>query len=169
MSSFRAVALIACIALFMSIVAVGDVVAGVKVKIRIVKHNTKWHPIDVPGEEGKVVGSLEEKGVSTNMGGKVIWEGWAYTAVGLWEANSKTGVGSGYGYSESTDRDGDKIYQRWEGKKAQGDPRSGGTTTITRGIGKWEGIQGQGTWVDTAVAPGQSYTDIEWEIELPPR
>lgn len=144
MPSFRAVALIACTALFMSVIAIGDVVAGKKVKVRIVKHHTKWHPIDVPGEEGKVVGSLEEKGVSTNMGGKAIWEGWADTAVGLWEANSKTGVGSRYGYSESTDRDGDKIYRRWEGKKAQGDPQSGGTKTIAKGTGRWEGIRDRG-------------------------
>jgi hypothetical protein len=116
-----------------------------------------------------VVGSLEEKAVSTDRGGKAIWEGWADTAVRLWEANSKTGVGSGYGYSESTDRDGDKIYRRWEGKKAQGDSQSGGTTTIAKGTGKWEGIQGQGTWVTTAVAYGQSYIDIEWDIELPSR
>ena len=114
-----------------------------------------------------MVGSFEEQEVSTNMEGKAIWEGWADTVVGLWEANSKTGVGSGYGYSESTDRDGDKIYRRWEGKKAQGDPQSGGATIITKGTGKWEGIQGRGTWVGTAVPPGQSYNDIEWDIELP--
>ena len=36
-----------------------------------------------------MVGSLKEKEVSTNMGGKVIWEGWADTQVGLWKANPK--------------------------------------------------------------------------------
>jgi len=169
MRVFRVIALIGFIAFFVGFVAPDHAVAGEKFKVRIVKHNTKWHPIAVPCEGGKVVGSFEEKGVSTNMGGKAIWEGWADTAVGLWEANSKTGVGLGYGYSESTDRDGDKIYPRWEGKKAQGDSRSGGTTTIAKGTGKWEGIQGQGARVTTAVAPGQSYNDIEWDIGLPPR
>ena len=132
-------------AFFVGFVAPDHAVAGEKFKVRIVKHNTKWHPIAVPGEEGKVVSSCEDKGVSTNMEGKAIWEGWADAAVGLWEANSRTGVGLGYGYSESTDRDGGKIYRRREGKRDQGEPQSRGTTTITRGTGKWEGIQGQGT------------------------
>ena len=132
MRVFKVVALIGFIAFFVGFVASDHAVAGEKFKVRIVKHNTKWHRIDVPGEGGKVVGSFEEKGVSTNMGGKAIWEEWADTAVGLWETNSKTGVGLGYRYSESTDRDGDKIYRRWEGKKAQGDPQPEGTTTIAK-------------------------------------
>jgi len=70
MRVFRVIALIGFIAFFVGFVAPDHAVAGEKFKVRIVKHNTKWHPIAVPCEGGKVVGSFEEKGVSTNMGGK---------------------------------------------------------------------------------------------------
>jgi len=169
MSPFRVIALVGLVALFLGVVAAGDVVAGERHKTRGVKPMVKWLPIEVPGEEGMVLGSFEQKGIETNMGGKSLFDGWLHHVVGLWEENEKTSVGSGYGYAVLTDRDGDKICARWEGKKVRGDPRARGTGTILKGTGKWEGIQGKTTWVTTFVAPGQSYTDQEWDIELPPR
>lgn len=50
-----------------------------------------------------------------------------------------------------------------------GKGRAEGTYTITKGTGKLDGIRRMGTWVSTAVAQGQNYTDEEWEMELPGR
>ncbi|MGD0626544.1 MAG: hypothetical protein ABSB32_17755, partial [Thermodesulfobacteriota bacterium] len=81
----------------------------------------------------------------------------------------KMDIGAGYGYWGGTDRDGDKVYARWEAKKVKGDPHSRGTLTIIKGTGKWEGIQGRHTFVGTVVAPGEQYADQDWDIELPRR
>jgi hypothetical protein len=169
MGRFKVIGLMMLIGIFLVVVGMNDALAGEKVKVRVVKHDVKSQAIDVPGIEGQVLVSYEDKGISTNMGGKPIWEGWLDTTVGLWESNSKAGVGSGYGYAESTDQDGDKILRRWEGKKAAGDPHPRGTTTVIKGTGKWEGIKGTGTWVTTPVATTQSYVDVDFDIELPSR
>ena len=167
MSKSKIVGMRALIAFAMGIFLVGDVVAGERHKIRTVKHNVKWNPINVPDEQGHVIGSYEDKGISTNLEGKAFRGGWLDETQGVWESNPKMDIGSGYGYVVGTDRDGDKIYIRWEGKKDKGDPHSRGTGTIIKGTGKWEGIQGRGTFVSTTVAPGEGYTDSEWDIELP--
>lgn len=165
----RVVVIFALMALFVGSIAFGDAVAGERHKTRGVKPTVKWLPIEIPGEEGMVLASFEQKGIETNLGGKSLFDGWLHHVVGLWEANEKTGVGSGYGYAVLTDRDGDKVYARWEGKRIEGDAHSRGTGTILKGTGKWTGIHGETTWVSTYVAPGQSFTDQEWDIELPRR
>ena len=169
MFRLKVIAILALIALFVGSIALGDAAAGEKHRTRAVKHLTKWQPVEIPGEEGRVLASFEQKGIDTNLGGKSLFDGWLYHVVGLWEVNEKAHVGSGYGYILSTDPDGDKVYMQWEGKRAQGDLHSRGTGTIVKGMGKWEGIQGKCTWVTTNPAPGQEYVDVDWDIELPRR
>jgi hypothetical protein len=169
MSKSKIVGMMVLIAFAMGIFLVGDAVAGEKHQFRAVMHGVKWNPVNVPDEEGHVIGSFESQGISTNLGGKAFWHGWLYHVVGLTDVNSKMGVASSYGYSVATDPDGDKIYTKWEGKKVKGDPRGRGTSTIIKGTGKWEGTQGRATYVTTDVAPGESYTDGEWDIEIPRR
>ncbi len=169
MSKSKIVGIMALVVFAIGIVLVGVAVAGEKHQCRIVKHTVKLNPVNVPGEEGHVIGSVEEQGIYTNLGGKALLHGWLYQSAYWWEANSKMDTGSGYGYSVATDPDGDKIYTRWEGKKVKGDPHSRGTSTVTKGTGKWEGTQGKGTFVGSGVAPGESYTDVDWEIEIPRR
>jgi hypothetical protein len=169
MSKSKIVGIVALIVFAMGILLVGYAVAGEKHQFRIVKHAVKLNPVNLPGEEGHVIFSTEDQGITTNLGGKAFWHGWLYRSAYWWEANSETDVGSGYGYTVTTDPDGDKIYTRWEGKKDKGDSHSRGTTTIIKGTGKWEGTQGRGTWVGTTVALGETYTDGEWDIELPRR
>jgi len=167
MSRFRTFAFIAVITLAFGVAAISDAVAGERHETRVVKHSAKWQPVEVPGEEGKVLASFEQKGIETNLGGKPLFDGWLWHVVGLLEVNEKTHVGSGYGYTLSTDRGGDKVYMQWEGKRVQGDLHWRGTGTIVKGTGKWEGIQGKCTWIETNPAPGQMYDDVDWDIELP--
>jgi hypothetical protein len=169
MSPFRLIALVGLVALFLGAVAVDDAVAGERHKTRGAKHVVKWQPIEVPAMEGEVLASFEEKAIEFNLGGKSFFEGWLHQTVGLVGVNQKTGVGSSHGYCVYTDRDGDKVCARFEGEKVQGDPHWRGTGIIVKGSGKWEGIEGKCTWVSTSVAPGQSYADYEWDIELPRR
>ena len=38
---------------------------------------------------------------------------------------------------------------------------------MLKGTGKYDGIEGKGTWRAVFVGPGEWYTDEEWDIELP--
>jgi hypothetical protein len=169
MSKSKIVAMVALIAFAMGIFLVDDALAGERHKTRSVTHNVKWNPINVPDEQGHVIASLENKGIVTNLEGKAFCDGWLVEFQALWESNPKMDIGAGYGYWGGTDRDGDKVYARWEAKKVKGDPHSRGTLTIIKGTGKWEGIQGRHTFVGTVVAPGEQYADQDWDIELPRR
>jgi hypothetical protein len=79
--------------------------------------------------------------------------------------NLETGIGLCHGYNVWTDKDGDKIYESWEGRNDGKGWK--GTNTFLKGTGKYEGIKGKATWVWYAAAPFQSYSDWEGEVELP--
>jgi hypothetical protein len=170
MSKSKIMGIMALIAFTMGIVLVGDVVAGEKFKGRTVWYTTKWEQIGVPGEEKHLMALEDAKGISSNTEGKAFGEGTAERLVGSVEIDLKTETGSNYGYQESTDRDGDKIYYRVEGSRLKGKfwaSRWEGKMTILRGTGKHEGIKGEGTWSSYIIAPMQRYTDWEIEVELP--
>jgi hypothetical protein len=167
MSKSKIVGMMALIAFVMGILLVGDALAGEYVKARTVTHNTKFQPIDVGDADGHVVVVLEDKGVSTNLEGKWFADGWSYRDTGLSDINLKTGLGSGHGYGDYTDRDGNKWYFTWEGKGVKGEKFVwGGTWKVVKGTGKFEGIQGKGTWKQYLVGD-QAYHDWEGEMELP--
>jgi len=104
------------------------------------------------------------------MEGKTFGDGWVVWYVSPIDINVKTGLGSGYGYGEMTDRDGDKIYWRDEAKRLKGKIWASyweAEITILKGTGKYEGIKGKGTASAYPIAPKQFYADAEWEVELP--
>jgi hypothetical protein len=90
--------------------------------------------------------------------------------MGFYDINLKTGLGSGHGYGEQTDRDGNKWYFTWEGKLGKGGKFGTGywegTWKALKGTGKFEGIQGKGTFQGNPVGD-QIYNPWEGEIELP--
>jgi len=166
MGKSKIIALIAVVGFAFAITTVGNAVAGERLKLRTIKYTVKWEQLNVGDEEGHVIGVHEAKGIVSNMEGRSFGDGWALRYVALLDINPKTGVTSGNGYEEMTDKDGDKIYKTWEGK-AVAENRWEGEYTILKGTGKFEGIKGKGTFTAYVVAPNQFYTDEEWEVELP--
>jgi hypothetical protein len=170
MSKSKIVAMMALIVFAMAILLVGNAVAGEKFRGRTISYATKWEQVGVPGDEKHLMAVAESKGISSNKEGKAFGEGTVDRAVGVYDIDLKAETGSNHGYTESTDRDGDKIYYRWEGTRIKGKlwgSQWEGKYTILRGTGKYEGIQGKGTWTYHNPAPMQTVTDWEMEVELP--
>ena len=166
MSKSKIVAMMALIAFAVGILLVGNVVAGEKFKGRTVLYGTKWEQINVGDEDGHVVAVYESRGITTNLDGKRFLDGCILRETGLLDMNLKTGLASGHGYGDWTDRDGSKNYYTWEGKRVAGKPFEA-VWTIVKGTGKFEGIKAEGTASGYFVAPGQQYNDWEVEVELP--
>ena len=120
MSKSKIVGMTVLIAFAMGILLVGDVVAGEKVKGRNVWYGTKWEQINVPGEEKHLMGVSESKAIATTLEGKAFNDGLLWESVGLYDVDLKAETGSAHGYTVGTDRDGDKIYCRWEGRPKKG-------------------------------------------------
>ena len=159
------VAFFAFIALVLGVVAVGDAVAGEKVKGRLVGYTVKWEQVQVGDEEGHVIAVIEDKGISSILMGRKLPDGALFRNSTLLDANLKTWLGSHVSYAEWTDRDGDKYYSKSNGKLMGGGTWEG-EWAFVKGTGKFEGIQGKGTWVGFTVGPMQWYLDWEGEMEL---
>jgi len=169
MSKSKNVGIMALIAFAVSMVLVGDAVAGEKHRLSVAFYTVKLEEMKVPGEEGHVIALWEGKGIVRNKDGKRFGEGLIIHCVGNLDMNMKTGIGSGHFYQDFTDRDGNKFYAESEGKMKKGEmgPYMEGPLTITRGTGKYEGIRGEVTWKNYQVGGGQSYADWDVEVELP--
>jgi hypothetical protein len=169
--SSKVITAFALIAFAFGVALTGDVVAGEKSKGRTVNYYTKWEKVDVGDEEGHLVAVYEARGIGITLeGNNPLGDGLPSRGCGIIDINLKTGVGSGSGYEEVTDNEGDKYYSRWEGKRIKGELWASyweGESIIYKGTGKYEGIKGKITWVSYPVAPMQSYTDWEMEVELP--
>jgi hypothetical protein len=154
------------VAIALCLTMVGSAAAGQKQRGRNTFYTTKWHQFEVGDSEGHVVALYESIGIHTNVTGKSFGDGWPIRLVGFSEFNTKTGTGHCFGYDEFTDNEGDKVFQRWEGKLGA-DGKWAGTVTFIGGTGKWTGIKGKGTWKYHALPPSQGYGDNEWDIEFP--
>ncbi|MDH7499803.1 MAG: hypothetical protein QHH30_05395 [candidate division NC10 bacterium] len=97
-------------------VAVGDAVAGEKVKGRTVFYQVNWHQIEVGDQEGHGYALYESKGIETDVRGKPYFDGCVVRKVGSLDINLKSGTGYGHGFDVITDKDHDKAFDTWEGK-----------------------------------------------------
>ncbi len=170
MSKSKIVGMMALITFVMGMLLVGDAAAGEKFKGRTVMYSTKWEQIGVPGEEKHLMALADSKGISSNTEGKAFGEGTVERSVAVLDIDLKAETGFYHGYQESTDRDGNKIYYRFEGRRLKGKLWASvweGKMTILRGTGKYEGIKGEGPFSMYPTAPMQSYTDWELDVELP--
>ena len=145
--------------------AISTGMAGEKHKGRTVYHSTKWSQTEIGDEEGHIIAHNESKGIHTNFDGKWFRNGWLISEFGLADVNFKTGFGSAHGYSVDTDKDGNKLYMKWECKVEEGVWKC--KQTLIKGTGKFEGIQGKGPASCYILSPDQWYVDWELEVELP--
>ena len=150
----------------------GDAVAAEKVKLRTVLYGVKWETIELSDHEGHLIGVVEGKGIQSVIAGKLLCDGCTVRYGAVIDVETKIGTGACHGYGEVTDKDGDKYYYARRGKMLRMEAQASrsdweGEVTIVRGTGKYEGIQGKGTWAAHVVAPQQWYYDEEIEVELP--
>jgi len=168
MSRYKITALMASFTFAFGVALVGDALAE-NVKCRNVQDTVKWEQINVGDEEGHLIAVGEEKGLVTNLERKPLFDGSSWHLTSLYDINVKTGVGSGQGYGETADKDGDKWYFTWEGKMLKGGRFGtgywGGTWTSVKGTGKFEGIQGNGTFEGYGIG-GYVLNDWEGDLEL---
>ncbi len=167
MFRIKLLAFISLITFALGIALVGDALAGEKVKFRTGLYGTKWEQVAVGDKEGHIIGIYESKGLGTNLEGKKFLDGWLLRESGLMDIDGKAGTWSAQGYADFTDENGDMIYVAWEGKKMKQDQPGTGTVRLLKGTGKWQGIQGKGTWVAVSSRENRSYSNVEWDVELP--
>jgi hypothetical protein len=67
MFRFKLVALMALVSFVLGLAAVGDALAGEKLKTRLVHYSTKWQQIEIGDRNGHIFGLSEGKGICTNM------------------------------------------------------------------------------------------------------
>ncbi len=134
---------------------------------REVFYATTYHTLQVPDVEGHTNHLVEAKSInySEKFG----------PSVGYLTQMSDVikGTGTAQGYVHYTFPDGSTITAKWKGELTGGGPaisgaaRAKGTWSYIKGTGKYEGIQGQGTWKSYVLAKGQWYSEREGGYTLP--
>jgi hypothetical protein len=162
MSKSKIIGMMALIAFAMGIFLVGDALAGERGKVvaREVYYATTIHTLKVPDVEGHAILMIEAKGIGFN-------EKWgAYLIYLTSTLDLIKREGTRVGYNQYTFPDGSTMIEKWEGKGgALGEAE--GTWAYTKGTGRLEGIQAEGTWKSHNMGPGQWYSDGEGEYTLP--
>jgi len=148
---------------------VGQAVAGESGKVveREVYYVTTVHRLNVPDVEGHINSLTEAKSINFNekFGPSLGYR----TQLGDWIK----GTGTVQGYTQITYPDGSTITSKWMGevKSAGLGPTGGseakGTWSYIKGTGKYEGIQGKGTFESYVLGPGQWYSEVRGEYTLP--
>jgi hypothetical protein len=161
MSKSKIVGIIALIAFATGILLVGDALAAERGKFvaRWVVYTTAVHTLKVPDAEGHTILLSEAKGIA-------FTEKWgACLAYQTGTLDLLKGEGTGQGYAHYTFPDGSTFTNKWEGKS--GGSIWEGTWTCIKGTGKFEGIQGAGTFKSHGMGPDRTYSDVEGEYTLP--
>ena len=163
MCKSKIIAMMALIFFAMGILLVGDVVAGERGKFgaRWVVYGTTFHTLKVPDVEDHAILAYEAKGI-------IFTEKWgAGLGYETGTLDLLKGEGTCQGYTQYTFPDGSTYTIKWEcNNKGKGSIWEG-TWTYIKGTGKFEGIQGGGTWKSYDMGPGQWYSDGEGEYTLP--
>jgi hypothetical protein len=163
MSKSKIVAMMVLIVFAMGIFLVGDAVAGERGKVanREVFFLTTFQSLkgpDIAGHtlhlvDAKAIGFTQKWGISTVYMNAV--------------ADVIKGESTNQGYNQHTFPDGSTTVHKWDGNNKGKGASAEGTWTYIKGTGKFEGIQGGGTWKSYPMAPDQWYTDVEGEYTLP--
>jgi hypothetical protein len=132
-----------------------------KVAGKIIIVNTKYEVIKLEDVEGHTLIQHGWKGVDTVEGTLVFVNG-------LSDYIKRNGIHRGY--SKFVHPNGDLTFNKFEGKTTTTLSPAGkplvtieGNMTFTRGTGKFENIQGDGTYKGKAIGPG--ILSYEWQAE----
>jgi hypothetical protein len=161
MSKSKIVGIVALIAFTMAILLVGNALAGERGKIssRNVYYSPTFHTLKVPDVEDHTIMLYEGKGISftEKWGACLVYEAGIVDTI--------KGEGTCQGYTQYSFPDGSTTMQKWEGRL--GAARNEGTWTYIKGTGKFNGIQGKGTWKASLMSPERWYSDGVGEYTLP--
>ena len=131
-----------------------------KVKTRNVSQITKMHVIKVGDVDGHIIAVYERRGLAFFVDGEVG----TYLNRGMFDMTK--GKGTAQGYVTHTFEDGSTTNSTWQGTIA---PREGkrltaeGTYTYIGGSGRFEGIEGGGSWTAKSFTP---YSKEETKSDL---
>jgi len=124
---------------------------------------TKMEQMKLDDTEGHTLNSYEAKGAGTGSVG-------GFTFVNQGMSDLVKGNGTHFGYYKATDKDGHVYFAKWQGKVSttmspEGRPivKFGGTWSFTKGTGKWENVQGGGTYKGMFIGPGIFSNETEGE------
>jgi hypothetical protein len=137
------------------------------VTCRQVWYATNFQSIPVGDVEGHIISLFEAKGIT-------FWEPWGAVLAKVSATSDRTkGLGPAESYEIYTFPDGSTITTKCKGEATSaGTGKTGagggeGPWTFVSGTGKFQGIQGGGTFKWWVLGPGQWYSDFEGEYTLP--
>ena len=110
-------------------------------------------------EKGHTVILISEKGIETTDDPSGATNMTNNDCIGMFESFPDNTY-KGNGYCIETDKDGDKVFNRWTASSDMKESRY----EIVGGTGKFEGVNGGGTAVDTEISGGpQGRTVTRWK------
>jgi len=139
----------------------------VKINSKYTGAFTKMEQIKPDDTEGHTLSLYEAKGAGTGSAG-----GFTFLNQGM--SDLVKGNGTHFGYSKQTDKDGHVYFAKWQGKvtttmSPEGRPnvKFGGTWSYIKGTGKWENVQGEGTYKGMFIGEGifSNVTEGEYFIK----
>ena len=173
MSKSKIVGMMVLIFFAMGILLVFDALAEERGNVanREVLNMAAVQTLKVPDVEGHAIRLCEAKGI-------VFTEKWGNClAYHTYTIDLIKGEGTSQGYAHYTYPDGSAYDTKFEGKNKgaatefsagiAGSVNAEGTWTYIKGTGKFEGIQGGGTYKVYVLGPGQWYADVEGKYTLP--
>jgi hypothetical protein len=126
----------------------------VKIKTKFYGVFTTFEQMKPDDTEGHTLSLYEAKGAGAGASGDVT-----FLADG--QSDLVKGNGPHHGYTKINDKDGHFYFTKWQGevtttKSPEGKPimKFGGTWSITKGTGKWENAQGDGTYKGWFIGKG---------------
>lgn len=164
MSWIKNITLIAFIIFVFSLSLLEFALAGEKIKLHGSSFITEWQQLEVGDTEGHVMAIFKAKQIYLN---EINNEKFTSSEVNTMDINLKTGQGSVKGYGVSEYMNGDITTRKYKGRSV-GKNHWKGTWTFVKGTGKYDGVEGGGTWDSYSMGRGKpSYIEVEGEMELP--
>ena len=126
----------------------------------------KYETFKVDDIEGHALNLYEMWGVGAGSSGES-------TSISKGTSDLIKGNGTHQGYYKNTDKDGSIFFSKWQGKVSTTESPEGkpimtweGTFSYVKGTGKWENVQGGGTYKGGFIARGVYVNYIEGEYVI---
>ena len=126
----------------------------------------KYESFKVDDTEGHALNLYEMRGVGVGSAGESTW-------ISKGASDLTKGNGTHQGYYTNTDKDGSTFFSKWQGKVSTTKSPEGkpimtweGTFSYVKGTGKWENVQGGGTYKGGFIARGVYVNYVEGEYVI---